>query len=553
MRIIASALVLVFVASPAAGQEAEAQASCRTPMRLDTYALNDAAAVLARALDVRGYGDEGASGIFKGSVRSVPVCTDSLAFLRSWAQPDTPKGLVEPAPVSLEVTGNSAYPRDRNNGAVWNGVGVNAQATLGFTMQRSIVTLGFLPVVTGQENAWYEYAASTRTNRSPYANPDHPGIDYPRRFGADAFYGLFPGQSFVRVDVGPVSAAASTENLWLGAMQIYPLLLSNTGPGFPHVRVGTPKGIDLKYVNVEAHAFVGELRESEYFDGNAGNDAHVFGGTVITLEPTFVPGLHLGIARVYHDVSTFTENSLGFYAGRLISSPFWEGGGNRRTENAIGTVFLRWKHPESGFEVYGEWGREDTPTNMENLIREPDWSRAWGLGLQKVMVSPNRLTRIYAEIIHLAEGVSVRSGNGYYTFYTHSQVTQGHTNRGQMLGAGLGPGSRSRVLGVDVFGAGSRTSFEFEHTRYDEDTYYRAYSRRYAESRDDTELTGQRRRGQIFGDFQVEGVVRYSYRWDRDFLSARQELPKSITETNWGTELRVRWLPRSRSELTGAN
>lgn len=521
-------------------------------MRLNTYALNDAAAVLGRALDVAGYADEGASGIFKSTVRSTPVCTDSIPFLRRWAKP-AEKRTVEVAPLAIEYTGNTAYPRDRNNGAVWNGVGINGQASAGVTVRQGMFSVGILPTFTYQQNSDFEYGIVNRTSRSPFANPDHPNIDFPRRFGADAFTQIYPGQSFARADIGPVSVALSTENLWLGAMQVYPILLSNTAPGFPHVRIGTPKGIDLKVVNVEAQVFVGELQESEFFDGVEGNNAHVFGGTLLTIEPTFLRGLHLGIARVYHDTASFRNQSLGFFTGRIVATPFWDTGGNLASENAIGTVFLRWKHPESGFEVFGEWAREDTPFGLENLIRVGEWTQAWAAGVQKVIVSPTRLTRIYGEILHLGEASTVRVGQGYFSYYTHSRVIQGHTNRGQLLGAAVGPGGNTRVVGVDVFTADSRTSVEVEQTRYDEDTYYRQFARHWGDSRQDTELTGEVRRAQFLRDFQIEGVVRFSYRWDRDFLSARQDLPASVTETNWGTELRVRWTPRFGTGAVGAD
>ena len=37
------------------------------------------------------------------------------------------------------------------------------------------------------------------------------------------------------------------------------------------------------------------------------------------------------------------------------------------------------------------------------------------------------------------------------TFYAHHKITQGYTNKGQWLGAGLGTGGNSQYLGIELF------------------------------------------------------------------------------------------------------
>lgn len=39
----------------------------------------------------------------------------------------------------------------------------------------------------------------------------------------------------------------------------------------------------------------------------------------------------------------------------------------------------------------------------------------------------------------------------YSTFYAHHIITQGHTNRGQWLGAGIGTGENSQYLGFKLY------------------------------------------------------------------------------------------------------
>jgi hypothetical protein len=164
------------------------------------------------------------------------------------------------------------------------------------------------------------------------------------------------------------------------------------------------------------------------------------------------------------------------------------------------------------------------------------------LGVQKVYQSANRLTRVYGELIHLGESAPVRSGRGFFSYYTHAVITAGHTNRGQLLGAAIGPGSDAQLIGVDFFSAKGRTAARIERTRYDEDTYYRQFARRFGESRHDAEISMSASRLQLFDPFEVEAEVMVSRRYDRDFMTLLAEEP-AMVETNWGLRLAARWRP----------
>ncbi len=41
-------------------------------------------------------------------------------------------------------------------------------------------------------------------------------LDMPQRFGADPFWTLSPGQSYLRLDHAGLAAGVSTENMWWG-------------------------------------------------------------------------------------------------------------------------------------------------------------------------------------------------------------------------------------------------------------------------------------------------------------------------------------------------
>jgi hypothetical protein len=62
-------------------------------------------------------------------------------------------------------------------------------------------------------------------------------------------------------------------------------------------------------------------------------------------------------------------------------------------------------------------------------------------------------------------------------YYTDSQIPQGHTNEGQVLGAAIGPGSNSQFLGVDAYfdqgriGAYVRRLADNNHFHYEYDRF----------------------------------------------------------------------------------
>jgi hypothetical protein len=526
---VLAAALAVLVASGALAAQSGAVAVCREILPLPLYDFTDSRSVLARALSITGDSPAQGSGVFASAVRAAPVCADSARFVTGWVEP--PPAAVQPAPVEATLRYNSSFPRDRNNGVMWAGVGPNTQLQVGAEARWRWLSGALMPRVVYQ------------------ANRDHPStslytagrIDLPKRFGDESFTVFDPGQSFVGAAVGPVEARFSTENLWLGPAQLTPILLSNTGGGFPHLRVGTTRPLDVYVGYLEATVLWGSLSESDYFDADPDNDSHLFTGSVLVLEPRFLPGLYLGAARVYHDPARAGGRDLGSYLGLLWESPLWVSGGNREG-NAIGAFLARWVLPESDFEVYLEWARDDTPYNLQDFIREPDWTQVYMFGFHKVFVSAERLVRFYGEVVHLGESTPVRAGKGHATFYTHGTVPQGHTHGGQLLGAGIGLGSDSRSLGVDWFDASSRTGVWVEHVRYDEDTYYRTWARIFGESRHNVELTAEARHLRLFGPLQAEVVLRFSRQYDRDFIPLLNDQPPTA-ENNWGTELVVRWRP----------
>src|SRR5699024_10219580 len=119
----------------------------------------------------------------------------------------------------------------------------------------------------------FAFRETAAAGHSPYNYPERPtGIDWPQRFGDNSVRSNELGQSYVRFDAYGLAAGVSTENLWWGPAQRYPILMSNTAPGFPHIFAGTGRPLDIYIGKLELEAIWGRLSESDYFDNDPDND-----------------------------------------------------------------------------------------------------------------------------------------------------------------------------------------------------------------------------------------------------------------------------------------
>lgn len=480
------------------------------------------------------------------SEAETPVCAERARPL-AWALSPAEGGgaglEARFVPIALELAYNSAYPRDRNNGALWAGVGPTVAASGGVRIHWKWLSAAAAPRVIRETNGAFEFPTDNIPGRSPFGDVSQPSIDWPRRFGASSYTTVEPGQSYLRADVGFAAAGVSTENVWIGPSRIHPIMMSSTAPGFPHVFLGTSGSVHTPLGPVEGQALLGKLRESAYFDAKP-NDNRLISGFVLDWMPRWVPGLALGGAFLNMELLPPGGYSFGHYIRGIIPSSFFGNAGNAGGADRLGALYARWALPESGFEVYGEWTREDTPGNWQDLMAEPDWTQAYSLGVEQVVRGRSRWARLYGELTHLGESAPVRAGRGFFSYYTHGTVIQGLTNRGQLLGAALGPGSDGETVGLDVYyGRGSTGAF-VERSRYDDDTYYEAWARRWGETRHDWEITGGVRQSLALGPVDLQGSAGYSRRYNRYFLRLDDPTATPLVEGNWGLSLRASWAPR---------
>lgn len=438
-------------------------------------------------------------------------------------------------PVAVQSSFRSAYPFDRNNGALWNGRGVNQAVSLGGRVAIGPVRLTAYPTFAFQQNRAFAIAPSFFAG-SPLRYP-YLLLDWPQRFGEASFWTVDPGQTALHLLAGPLEISAGTESLRWGPAERYPILLSTTGPGFPHARAGLgPVWIGVG--ELEVGVLWGRLDESDYFDAEAVNDLRLFTLLTAGYRPWFLPGLALGLAYARHAHWKGLEGAFG--APFKLSQDEDQSG--EATTNGLLSAVLDWTLAEADFRVYAEWAREDYWLNFEDLVTQPDHGQGYLLGLEKRFGATDRPWRLRWELAHLGEA-DTQSARNQPTFYAHRRVTQGHTHRGQLLGAAIGPGSNAQFLALDAVSGSRILGGYLERARFDDDTYEARFTRDYGFHGHDLEVT--------LGFYGLEGIGPVTLQWDvgvsrrknRNFIGLDGISWDFRRETNLGVSLTAWWSP----------
>lgn len=385
-------------------------------------------------------------------------------------------------PINTVFRYNSSFPYGSNDGAVWAGRGLTSALDLGFAFRVGPLSGTFNPIAFSAQNRAFELQPNGSTN--PFADPLFPGnVDRPQRFGTRSYSRVDPGESSVRLDLRGLTAGVSTANMGWGPMEIYPYILGGNGPGFPHAFVGTSVPVSIWIGRIHGRVIWGRLEQSAYspVTGTSYYSSLVETGTkrfasgvVAAFEPRGMDGLELGVARFFHSLwpkqgiprRYITKPFEAIFKVSLPSSPGFGAGAQQGLEdNQLASVFARWVFPRSGFEAYGEYGREDHNYDRRDFVQEPDHSRTYGLGIRKILsVDPAHITALRAEMINYELPTLGRNRSDGGT-YVHSVVLQGHTNRGQLLGsdAAVGTGGGS-LISWDRYNRQGATSIVWTRT-----------------------------------------------------------------------------------------
>lgn len=392
----------------------------------------------------------------------------------------------------LLVVSNSALPYSENFGSLWAGKGVSSRTMAGFKSESGRLRIIVAPEFVSEENRdWllrrFPYNQAFNTPFVPadragggFVFPFYPGtfpIDQPMRFGKKRITRLDPGQSSAFVSFRRVEAGFSTEHEWWGPGIRNALVLSNNAPGFAHLIVRTAHPLATRFGKVNARWLVGGLTESKYFDTVSTNNVRSLAAIAATLETGWDPNLSVGFARSVYATSSgwgaIPFRWLDVFANthrpnnRPVSDTALTPGGR----DQILSLFGRWVFPAEGVEIYGEWARTELPGTLRNALVAPNHTQGYTLGLHWASQAWRSGTvRIQTEITQLEQSSTRRDGP-VGSWYASRRVVQGYTNRGEVLGAFIGPGASSQFAAIDYIQPNWRLGAYAGRIRWNEDVH----------------------------------------------------------------------------------
>lgn len=408
------------------------------------------------------------------------------------------QGYLQLMPIVWQNQYTSAYPYGWNDGAMIPARGFQTMFSAGIYASYKFISVQFRPeFVAAQNKAYTGFDGKTEASWQVWYNWAN-NIDMPERFGDGSYTKAFWGQSSVRLNFDPVSVGLSTENLWWGPGRRNSLLMSNTAPGFAHLTLNTTRPVRTPIGSFEGQLIAGRLAGSGYSPTPLGNPDHYdqyydpkrddwryLSGIILSYQPKWFPGLSLGLTRSfvrYHNDGGSSLNNIFPLLGSG-SARFDQDNPDRPTNvegekmrDQYSSIFGRWVFPKGKAELYAEYGRTDPPWNSRDFVVELEHSRAYVIGFTKLVPLKNLhddLLQFNLEFTQLerARTSQVRTSP---TWYTNNIVRHGYTQRGQVLGAGIGPGSNLQSFSVDWVRGLKQIGIQFERLVHNNDFYYDA-------------------------------------------------------------------------------
>ncbi|NEW83738.1 MAG: capsule assembly Wzi family protein [Mariniphaga sp.] len=405
------------------------------------------------------------------------------------------KGLIQLLPVTLQQQFNTHHPYSLNDGAMIPARGYQTIVSGGIYAKFGPLSIQLRPEVVFAENKPFKTFTEGKSDQAIGAYYSFKNIiDLPEYFPEKPYKKAFWGQSSIRLTAGPVSAGISSENLWWGPGMRNSLLMTNNAAGFNHFTLNTVKPIRTPIGSFEGQIIGGRLEPSGFFGADTNlvvngaklyrskrDDWRYLSGMVFTYQPQWVPGLFLGLTRsfmTYHeDLGNRLMDYFPIFSALEKKSNYGEGeskvAGDQRA-----SVFIRWLLLKEHAELYFEYGREDHAYDLRDLTLEPDHTRAYIVGFKKLFplnVFTGKYIQVNIELTQLETNMTNYMRAATYVWYAHiAGIYHGYTNEGQIIGAGIGPGSNLQTATL-TWGKGLKSiGIQVERYVHNNDLFYLA-------------------------------------------------------------------------------
>ncbi|NCI48060.1 capsule assembly Wzi family protein [Sediminibacterium soli] len=436
-------------------------------------------------------------------------------------------------PVSAVQQYNTRLPYEWNDGAMIPAKGYQSLLSAGgYAQLGKHISVQLMPEFVYAANPPFEQLSQQLGTRA-WANYYRflNTSDIPSGFGEKTYQKIFLGQSHIKYRFRSFEAGVSTENMWWGPGWRNALVMGTNAPGFGHLTFNTIRPVKTGIGTFEGQVIAGRLEESGMLPprlfsiDTAGNflyqpkrnEWRYITGMTLSWQPKWLPNLYLGFAKtsyLYHsDISSILDvlPLQGFF-GRVRTKTERE-----RKKASMGSLFARYVLPSEHAEVYIELGRKDISLMPWNVIQTEDYRRAYVAGLRKLFPTRNQAyIQLVAEFTQMQAPTAelIRDPDSWYT---DRYVRQGYTQMGQVIGAGIGPGSNSQTMEISWVKGLKRIGLQLERVRYNSDYYYYAFEYTQDFRRHWIDLSATCKADWNFGPLYVSaqlGIIRsYNYRW----------------------------------------
>jgi len=425
-----------------------------------------------------------------------------LSFLKG-------NGKIKILPVDYNIEFNSHHPYNRNNGSMGPNRGYQHILSAGIYAEIGPLSIQLKPEYLYSQNKDFEGFGEGPNGHYPVIWRERyrlwNNIDMPERFGEKSISKTLIGQSSIRLNFKGLSLGVSNENIWWGPSTRNGIMMSNHARGFKHITFNTTKPLKTKIGNFEWQVISGRLEPSGFTPPNtemeyAGtklyvpkinqlgqrygrNDWRYLQAYTITYSPKWVSGLSLGFIRWVQMYSALVEGKYYWMKGNPTWFPAFQNLFRKndssydiesQTDQAAG-VFLRWLWKDAKAEIYVDYNHNDSKQNIRDLLLDSDHSRAVTVGLQKVFKIKNDNFLFSWEWTQMEQTASRLLRNAG-SWYRHGAVYHGYTNEGEVLGAGIGPGSNSHYFALSRIRDKEKLGLSLEIIDQDNDFYYEAFA-----------------------------------------------------------------------------
>lgn len=416
------------------------------------------------------------------SAESRFLLTESDSLLAKWVGiRKTPRNNVwaEWTPLVAFTSHNTRHPWGWNDRGLWQQHGRNNAYRFGVRGGAGVLEIQLQPELIWHENAKFDTTRGI-LYISSYWRRRSERIDLPVRNAQFAYFNRLPGQSYVRINAGPIQAGVSTENLWFGPGMEFDLLMTNNAPGFLNAYVATRHPIRTRIGSFEGRILAGRLENSDQYKFRRKDQFRLVHAAAFTFQPAITPGLSIGLIQTYQ---TDQDDLHKGWRPYLPMPWLFNSNGKPASANPVNDLvsdeqiafFMRWVWPESQAEFYGEIASTQDSLKKAEMFLNPEVATAFLFGFRKdLLPSKNRSLFAGLEVLKMEKAINQTSASNAEWYY-HYSVRDGWTHDGQLLGAGIAPNSNARIVRFEYFDARNRATLRLMHMVYNNVMYYDLY------------------------------------------------------------------------------